>query len=106
MAGKRYSYIRKGLAYGTWQAAAAAGISALLMLLALAISVINQGSGPLLVGALGISSLLSAVISLNYSLSGIREKKKNRLWAALAGAGSGVITLFWVVLIFVGIRLG
>lgn len=105
MAKKRYNYIKKKFSSGSFPALGAFAAALLLLLLCLGISVYRGGEGPLLIGALGFSSLLSAVISLYYAVQGLQEKDRNRIMVSIFGGLSGVLTLFWIILIFVGIRL-
>ena len=105
MAKRRYNYIRKKPASGTRRAVLAGLGSLMLLLLCLLLSVREKGQGPLLLGALGLSSLLAAGFSLFHAFYGMQERDRNRTGVRIAGAGSALIALLWVVLIFAGLRL-
>ncbi len=102
---KRYSYIKKKLSRGTWLSLGLGGLSLLLFILCLVLSVFFEGEGPLLIGALGLSSLLCSGTSLTVVLQNYGEKNRNRTGIRIAGIGSGVLTFLWIILIFVGLRL-
>lgn len=102
---KRYSYIRKKLATGTWRCIATAAVSFVLLLFCLSVAVWRQGEGPMTLGALGLSSFLAALLSLLGAAGALRDKGSNMLPAKIAGSAALVLVLLWIALIFLGIRL-
>ena len=105
MAKRRFNYIRRKPASGTRRAVFSGFGSLILLLLCLLLSVREKGQGPLLLGALGLSSLLAAVFSIFCAFYGLQERDRNRTGVRIAGACSTLIALLWAVLIFVGLRL-
>ncbi len=102
---KRYSYIRKKLSAGTWQCIATAAVSFVLLIFCLGAAVWRQGEGPMVIGALGLSSFLSALLSVLHMVGALRDKGSNMLPAKIAGSVASVLVLLWIALIFLGIRL-
>ncbi len=102
---KRYSYIRKKLSAGTRQCIAAATVSFALLLFCLAMAVWRQGEAPMVIGALGLSSFLAALLSVLHMLSALRDRGSNMLPAKIAGSAALVLVLLWIALILLGIRL-
>ncbi len=102
---KRYSYIRKKLSIGTWQSIATVAVSFVLLLFCLGVAVWRQGEGPMVLGALGLSSFLAALLSVFSTAGALRDKGSNMLPAKIAGSIALVLVLLWIALIFLGIRL-
>lgn len=102
---KRYSYIRKKLAIGTWRCIATVAVSFVLLLFCLFVAVWRQGEGPMVLGALGLSSFLAALLSALGAAGALRDKGSNMLPAKIAGSIALVLVLLWIALIFLGIRL-
>lgn len=102
---KRYSYIRKKLSIGTWQSIATVAVSFVLLLFCLGVAVWRQGEGSMVLGALGLSSFLAALLSVLSTAGALRDKGSNMLPAKIAGSIALVLVLLWIALIFLGIRL-
>lgn len=101
---KRYNYIKKKPAAETWACALTAVLSVLLLVLSIGISVYLQGQGPLLLGALGISSAVMSIFSLLHMLHALRDPEKNYLPVRIAGAAAGIVLLIWILLMVVGLQ--
>ncbi len=101
---KRYNYIKKKPASGTRACVLTALLSLLLFVLAVGISVYRQGQGPLLVGALAISSAVMSIFSLGYMLAALRDPGKNYLPVRIAGGVAGLLFLVWIFLLVVGLH--
>ncbi len=102
---KRYSYIRKKLSIGTWQSIATVAVAFVLLVFCLGLAVWQQGEGPMVIGALGLSSFFAALLSISSTAGALRDKGSNMLPAKLAGSIALVLVLLWIALIFLGIRL-
>lgn len=99
---KRYNYIKKKLARGSYPAVAAVLLSLLLLVLCVGVSVWYQGEAPMFVGALGLSAMVAALWGLYYTLQAFRDEDKNFIVAKAAGGGAAFLLLLWLIIILVG----
>lgn len=99
----KISYVKKPFAKNSLISLPLAAVALILGLIALRLSVAAQGSGGLNVGAWGISSLLFAVVGLIYGGLSFTEKEKNYNLAKAGIAACGLLILFWICMIIVGL---
>lgn len=101
---KRYNYIKKEIAKGSYQALTAAVISLLLLIFSLIFSVVRMGEGPLLLGAVGLCSIMAAVWSLYYMIQAHRDENKNFYLAQGSGAAAVLLIVIWTVIVIIGLK--
>lgn len=99
---KRYNYIRKKLAKGSFVAVGADVVSLALLFLCVGASVRMQGNGPMVLGALGISSMVAALWGAWLAISALRDKNKNLVVVKAAGIGAAVLIVLWVLIVIIG----
>ena len=80
------------------------GIVLMLFVAGMAFSVRSQGNTP--VGALSMcfSSILFSVASLMYGWKSFKEEEKNYIFAKIGTILSGLLVIWWIVTILIGIR--
>ena len=100
---KRISYIRKPFARRSFVSLPAAALALVCCAVSLGISAWHQGSGDANVAAWGFTSMVSAVVALVYGLMSFLEKEMNYLLARIGTAIGGILTLFWLCLLIVGV---
>lgn len=100
----KISYIRKPLAKRGKMALALALAATALGALCVWLAVRGNGSAGLYVGALGVSSLLFALVSMWYGWLAFLERNRNYLMARISLAVSGLWTLFWVCMAIIGLK--
>ena len=98
------SYIRKPMAEHGYLCLGLAGVGLLLCVAGMAFSVRSQGNTP--VGALSMcfSSILFSVASLMYGWKSFKEEEKNYIFAKIGTILSGLLVIWWIVTILIGIR--
>ena len=81
-----------------------AGVGLLLCVAGMAFSVRSRGNTP--VGALSMcfSSILFSVASLMYGWKSFKEEEKNYIFAKIGTILSGLLVIWWIVTILIGIR--
>ncbi|SFG31631.1 hypothetical protein [Oribacterium sp. WCC10] len=102
---KRYNYIRKKLAPGTWFRIFTTVLSYLLLVACIVISTLKQGNGPMIVGALGLSSIIMAVYTILDMFSRIKDPEMNYIPVRIAGVTSLIIIIIWLFLIGIGLTV-
>ena len=102
---KRFNYIRKKLAKGTWFRIVITILSFVLLVYCIAVSVLMEGKGALNIGALGLTSVICALFSLFDMIPRVKDPEKNYLPAQLAGFTSGIIVVIWIFMIVIGIMV-
>ncbi len=100
---KRFNYIRKKLAKGTWFRIVITVLSFALLVYCIAASVLMEGKGALNIGALGLTSVICALVSLFDMIPRVKDPERNYLPAQLAGFTSGMIVVIWIFMIVMGI---
>ncbi|ETP72405.1 hypothetical protein UYO_1616 [Lachnospiraceae bacterium JC7] len=100
---KRFNYIRKKLAAGTWFRVIITIISFGLLVACITASTLMGGQGPMYVGALGLTSVVFAVYAVFDMIPHVKDPEKNYIPARMAGFASGFILLIWMFLIVVGL---
>ena len=88
----RISYIRKPMAEHGYLCMGLAGVGLLLCVAGMVFSVRSQGNTP--VGAL----------SLMYGWKSFKEEEKNYIFAKIGTILSGLLVIWWIVTILIGIR--
>ncbi|OON87719.1 hypothetical protein BXO88_03370 [Oribacterium sp. C9] len=99
---KRFNYIRKKLADGTWFRVIITVISFILLVACLAVSTVMEGKGPMYVGAMGMTSVIFAVYAVLDMIPRAKDPEKNYLPSRIAGSISGLIVIIWISLIVIG----
>lgn len=100
----KISYVKKPFARNSLVCLPTAVAAFLFCVVSLRLSIAAQGNGGLSVGAWGISSLLFAVVSFWYGIHALLEKEKNYILARIGMILSGILVIFWVCLVAVGLR--
>ena len=100
---KRFNYIRKKLAEGTWFRVIITILSFMLLTVCIAVSTVMGGQGPMYVGALGLTSVVLAVYAVFDMIPSVKDPEKNYTPARMAGIASGIIFFIWIFLIIVGL---
>ncbi len=99
----KISYIKKPFAKRSFICLPLAAAALVFGAVSLYLSVQLQGNGGLNVGAWGFSSLLFAVAGLVYGGLSFTEKEKNYNLAKIGIIISGLLILFWLCMIIVGL---
>lgn len=100
---RKISYIKKPFAANSWIGLPAAMLSLILWGISLYLSIRLQGQGDLNVAAWGMSSLICSVVAIVYGFFSLAEKEKNYILAKIGMVIGGIMALFWVCMIIVGI---
>lgn len=106
MAERRFkiSYVKKPFARKSFAGLPLSLLALLLGAVSLWLSVRMQGNGSLSVGAWGVSSLVFAIAGMVYCGLSFLEKEHNYVLAKIGMVIDGLLILFWICLIFVGLR--
>ncbi|MBE6004825.1 MAG: hypothetical protein E7232_12225 [Lachnospiraceae bacterium] len=99
---KRFNYIRKKLAGGTWFRIIITVLSFAFLVACVTASTMMKGEGPMYVGALGLTSVIYAVYAVLDMIPGVRDPEKNYIPSRIAGFTAGLILIIWVCLIVIG----
>jgi len=103
MAGeKRFSYIRYPYAKNGWFSIVLAGISLVITILVLALSIASRGNTNLFWSACGFTALIMSIMGLWFAFLALGEREKNYLFAFIGGGLSLVLAIAWVVIIIGG----
>lgn len=102
---RRYkiSYIKKPLAKKSYVCFGLAAVALICGFISLRISVALQGAGGANVGAWGLSSLLFTCASLTYGGLSFQEEEKNYILSKIGIGASGLLLIFWLCMLAVGI---
>ncbi|MDD3252568.1 MAG: hypothetical protein PHV18_08415 [Lachnospiraceae bacterium] len=100
---KKISYIRKPFAKKSRGALVLAVVALVCCVCSLMISVHMQGQGGINMAAWGFSSIVFSVLALWYGGLSFLEKEMNYILAKAAIAVSGVLLIFWISMIIVGL---
>lgn len=99
----KISYIKKPFARRSFISLPVAAAALVFCVVSLYLSVRLEGNGDLNVGAWGLSSLLFAVVGLVYGGLSYTEKEKNYSLAKAGIVICGLLILFWLCMIAVGL---
>lgn len=99
----KISYIKKPFAKKSFICLPVSLAALAFCAVSLYLSIRLEGNGELNVGAWGLSSLLFAVAGLAYGGLSFLEKEKNYNLAKIGLVVSGLLVLFWVCMIIVGL---
>ena len=100
---RKISYIRKPFARRSLVCLPLALAAVALAAVSLGLSVQMQGQGDLRIAAWGCSSLLFALAAIVYGLLSFFEKEMNYMLARIVAGIGGILVLFWVCIILVGV---
>lgn len=101
---KRYNYIKKKIARGTGPCILTMLLALGLLLAPLALSVHFQGQGPMLLGALGFSSIVMAIFSIYFLILALHDSEKNHLPVRIGGILATCVLLVWIILLTLGLK--
>ena len=101
---KRYNYIKKKIARGTWPCILTMLLALGLLLATLALSVHFQGQGPRLLGALGFSSIVMTIFSLYFLILALHDSEKNYVPVRIGGIIAACVLLVWIIFIALGLK--
>ena len=101
---KKISYIKKPMARNGFICLGLAAVALFLCLTGLGISIRNQGNTPVGGTAVCFSSFLFAVFDVIYGWASFQEEEKNYILAKIGAPISGLIVIFWIVLILIGLK--
>ena len=99
---KRYNYIKKKIARGTWPCILTMLLALGLLLATLALSVHFRGQGPMLLGALGFSSIVMTLVSLYFQILALHDSEKNYVPVRIGGILAACVLLVWIIFIALG----
>lgn len=102
--GKKYSYIKKAFAKNGFYSFFLAIFSLLLLGAAMWMTLSEMGAGGMNTGAVGLFSMVMALMSLWFTRLSFSEVEKNYLFAKLGGLLAAVLILVWVCIIAAGFR--
>ncbi len=100
---KRFNYIRKKIAPGTWHNIATVLVSFILTISCIVTATVMKGQGPMVLGAIGLSSIVAAIYTIFNVVSAERKPDYNYLPATIAGATAGIIIFIWILLLLIGL---
>lgn len=100
--GKRFSYIRYPYAKNGWFSIVLAGISLIITILVLTLSIAKRGSVSLFLSACGFTALIMSIMGLWFAFLALSEREKNYLFAFIGGGVSLVLSIAWVVIVIAG----
>jgi len=100
---KRFNYIRKKIAPGTWFGVITAVLSFVLLVSCITISTYMEGNGPLIIGALGMSSVVMAFYTVFISIVFEKDPECNYLPKKVTGFVAGIILILWIILFILGL---
>lgn len=104
MAGeKKYSYIRKSFARNGFYSLGLALLSLLTFGGVFFLAVSGMGESSLSAAAVGLFSMVMALMGLWFMGLSFREPDKNRLLAKIGGGLSGLLLLVWIGVLAVGL---
>ena len=101
---KRYNYIKKKIARGTWPCILTMLLALGLLLVTLALSVHFQGQGPMLLGALGFSSIVMSILSIYFLILALHDSEKNYIPARIGGILAICVLLVWIIFVVLGLK--
>ena len=101
---KRYNYIKKKIARGTWPCILTMLLALGLLLATLALSVHFQGQGPMLLGALGFSSIVMSIFSIYFLILALHDSEKNYLPVRIGGILATCVLLVWIIFLALGLK--
>ena len=101
---KRYNYIKKKIAHGTWPAILTVALALVLLLGTIALSVHFQGQGPMLLGALALTSIVMSLFSMYYFVLALHDAEKNYVPVRIAGMVAVLVLVAWMLLLALGLR--
>lgn len=101
--GKRISYIKKPFARRSLVSLPFAVAGLLCCLVSLTLSVRLEGNGGANMAAWGFSSIVFTLIGLGYGLTSFLEKEMNYILAKIGTGISGLLLVFWLCLVIVGL---
>lgn len=98
------SYIRKPMAVHSYPCIGLAAAGFILGGAGMAFSVRTQGNMPLWAAALCFCSLLLSVAALFYGRKSLKEEEKNYILARIGMFLAGLLVIWWLVMIMLGIK--
>lgn len=99
----KISYIKKPFARRSFFCLPLSAAALVFGIVSLFLSVRMQGNGEINVAAWGLSSILFAVAGLGYGVTSFLEKEMNYILSKIGIGISGVLLVFWVCMIIVGL---
>lgn len=102
---KKINYVKKPFARNSLICVATLAAALVLCAASLYFSVSSAGEGGLNVAAWAVSSMLFTITSLVYGGISFYEDDKNYLLAKIGMVFSGLLLIFWICMVIVGIRV-
>jgi hypothetical protein len=99
----RYTSRLRPEASGGVAALLMAAISALLFLAAVIVSYLHEGEAGIVLGAIGLTGLLLAVVGFFIGIRSFSESGKSHRFSTLASIANGILAVVWLGLYLVGI---
>lgn len=100
---RRISYVKKPFARKSLVGTGFLLVALLSFGMSLGLSIQSQGNGEINIAAWGITSVIFTVLALSYSASSFLEKEKNYIFSKISLVISGILLLFWLCVIIVGL---
>ena len=101
---KKYSYIKKKFAVNGFYAFAVMLVALSLVATALYLGVSSAGNGGLNLGALGVSGLLMAFMSLRFAFISRREEGRDYVFSLISAAADILIIIALAAVLYIGLR--
>ena len=101
---KRYNYIKKKIARGTWPCILTMLLALGLLLAAVALSVYFQGQGPMVLGALAFMSIVMSIFSIYYLILALHDSEKNYVPVRIGGILAVLVLMVWIMFIALGLK--
>ncbi len=100
---QKISYIKKPFARRSFVSLGTTLVALFCCVMSLWLSIRMQGNGGLNTAAWGLSSLLFSCAGLGYGVTSFMEKECNYVLARVGAGISGVLALFWICMVIVGL---
>ena len=100
---RKISYIKKPFARKSFASLGFVAVALMAFAVSIGLSVHNQGNGEVNVAAWGLTSIIFAVVALGYCAGSFLEKEMNYILSKISLVISGLLLVFWVCMIIVGL---
>lgn len=99
----KISYVKKPFSRKSLVSLALSAMALILCVISLRLSVAMQGDGDINVGAWGLSSFLFTIAALGYGGLSFMEQEKNYILAKISIILGGLLMLFWICMLIIGL---
>jgi len=99
----KISYVKKPFSRKSLVSLALSAMALILCVISLRLSVAMQGDGDINVGAWGLSSFLFTIAALGYGGLSFMEQEKKYILAKISIILGGLLMLFWICMLIIGL---